>query len=224
MMLAPKFIGNFDIPKVLDSPHKRTANILPFYMDVIEKILTNPSVKKAVGVISSTERSYFVSQITQHNLFPGLGLINFHQDPPHNLLGALPNGEILGIQICVLLTPFTKENGGTIWINSLPTWEGDFSNEEKSFNFVTGEPGDVYWWPATLLHSEGVNRTNTTRSCLIINIQSTTVEDSGFKLGYDRPIMSLYDQYMAHLRCSSSVFEIDHLNKRLILVDRFFDS
>lgn len=125
--------------------------------------------------------------MTQNNLFPGRGVVHFHQDPPHHLIYS---DTLYAIQVCVMLTPFTKDNGATIYLDK----DGKENGDGKE-NYITGNIGDVYYWPAMLLHSEGVNKTNETRSCLIMNIQSIASPRINFLLGEDKPILTFCEQY-----------------------------
>ena len=194
-----EFVGNVPVKNILDSPLKRTANVLEFYKDIFRKILTETSLIKAVNNLFP--EGAYISQLTQHSLFPGgiLNRLSFHQDPPHNVI---QSEKPLGMQVCILLTDFTKENGGTVWLDN-----------SDNINYLEGNVGDVYWWPAKLWHVEGVNTTVSTRSCLIMNIQSVNIEDTGFRLGHDEEIISFYDQYVnSGVTCSH--IEVD--NKRIL--------
>lgn len=185
-------LGHLSIKNVIESKYKRIANILEFYRDVIEELIVNTEF---VNVVKNTfPEGSFITQLSQNNIFQEKGFINFHVDPPHHIISS---ENILGLQFCVLLTDFTKENGCTMFLkdkNSFPK-ENDEWSSENSIDYLTGKKGDVYYWSANIVHSEGVNKTNETRSCLILNVQTNKINDIGFTLGEDYPIVSFYDQY-----------------------------
>lgn len=172
-----KFIGKIKIKEsqVLQSDYKRTANILEFYKELFKNILMTTSIVDVVNDIFPEGSR--ISQFTQNNLFPGKGSIFFHQDPPHNIIEST---KLLSIQVCILLTDFYIENGCTLFL--------DKTN-------IVGSKGCVYYWPSNIYHSEGVNNTNSTRSCLLLNIQSVKVDNVNFLLGED-DIIPFYNQYI----------------------------
>jgi ectoine hydroxylase-related dioxygenase (phytanoyl-CoA dioxygenase family) len=173
-------LGNITIDNILQSPYKRLGNILNHYEDVITQIFAT-SIKDILKSIFP--EGCFISQFTQNTLFPGKGTISFHLDPPHHLVYS---DKVLGLQICVLLTDFSIENGCTIFRE----------NDQDNFTYLIGKKGDVFYWPSNVYHSEGVNQTDFNRVCLLLNIQSLNIPDTGFMLGEDLPIRTFYEQYL----------------------------
>lgn len=142
------------------------------------KLFKNEQIHKIVSKLLGDK--YIYSFFSANTVYSSTSSINFHRDHPtqlgSNIFKSVNNNYLLSVQLIILLDDFDLENGATLVIPH--SHKKDISNNEikntqkdiiKHAKSIVAKKGSILIYDPNLLHSSGINKTNNSRSVIILS-------------------------------------------------------
>ena len=161
--------------KKIKSPIKLIG--LPFLSDTFLKLLVSDKIHHLAKSIIGEDYLYSVFQ--SNTLLDNSGSKEwFHIDHPYQLLSNTLNKEVIesmvnnntlfSFQMIILLDDFKEDNGSTMFIPKSHKDNVQLNIDTKNKKNFIAKKGSAILYNGNLLHSSGINKTNNSRTILII--------------------------------------------------------
>lgn len=170
------------------------SNLLNFF--------THPSIVNCITLLLETD-DYHLTTLSSNTLFPFVDKRSYHVDWPYHKytsdsgdVNTIYKNRLDGVQVILPLDDFTIENGATMFIpyshlaRRYPSvdilksgWFEAVDCKEKFVckkKYLLGNVGDVFIYPSTLWHSQGLNITDTPRRALLANFSPKFIDKKDY--------------------------------------------
>ena len=113
---------------------------------------------------------YIYSVFQSITLKPGLDEVMWHVDHPNQLLTKINETMSYSFQMFILLDDFNEKNGATQFIPKSHKWNNSKINinDSNMINTLIAKKGSLFIYNGNLIHSAGLNKTDSTRSILVM--------------------------------------------------------
>jgi hypothetical protein len=155
----------------------RISNLFALDKDLFVSILQVPMLKALLEIVF-LGKEFHLTTYSSNTLFNDetMSAPHFHVDYPYHtdLTCSKYNNEfLLGVQVIIPLSDFNFENGATLFIpNSFLHCE----TKRSDCCYFRAPKGSIILYRADLVHSQGVNKTDTPRVALLANFTPLNIQ------------------------------------------------